>query len=75
MSLLWLLPIEKIPAKIGGPVLVVFGVIGLLSSPGWGWTMITFGLGVCVYAVIKKRIEQPSESSSSSADTEDSEIK
>jgi len=71
MSLIWLLPFEKIPAKIGGPALIVVGALGLLSSPAWGWFVITIGVGVCAWAVIKKRFKIPEEQNSSSARTDD----
>jgi len=57
MSLLWLLPIEKIPAKFGGPALVVIGMLGLLTNPWWGGCTAAFGLGICVCAVLKRRKE------------------
>ncbi|BBP02359.1 hypothetical protein [Sulfuriferula nivalis] len=75
MSLLWLLPIEKIPAKIGGPALIVVGALGLLSEPEWGGFVITIGMGVCAYAVIKSRITIPKVQNSSSAQIEDDEKK
>ncbi len=55
MSMLWLLPIKKIPAKIAGPALIVIGSIGLLSDPWWGCFVIAIGLAVSLYAATKKK--------------------
>ena len=61
MSLSWLLPIEKIPATVGGPVLMFIGLLGLFSEPVWGGCVIAVGVVICLYAFIKSRNEANNE--------------